>query len=76
MNDLFSLIITVCLGAQCDSSIDEHNVTLDDCNNALMLEASNNKLTTELYYQMIETNPKTSLEAVTTKLECIGVDVE
>lgn len=76
MNDLFSLIITVCLGTKCDSSIDEHNVTLDDCNTALLLEASNNKLTTQLYYELIENNPKASTMSLSSHLECIAVDVE
>lgn len=74
--DLFSLIITVCLGNYCESNIDEHNVTLDDCNQALIVEVGSNKLTTELYYQMIANRPLTSLESVTTRIECIGVDTE
>ncbi len=76
MNDLFVLILTVCLGSYCESNIDEHNVTLDDCTQTLMVEVGNNKLTTQLYYEMVPKYPLTPLESVTTRLECIAVDVE
>lgn len=73
---MFSLLITLCISNYCEQTVDARNSSIDDCNILLIQEVMTNKITTDFYNEILQSSKHSSIEPISTKLECIAIDLE